>query len=653
MNTQNHQQLSYRPDIDGLRAIAVLGVLLFHLNPAYLPGGFVGVDIFFVISGYLITRIILKELDAGTFTFAYFYERRVRRIFPALFFMLAICTPLAYLTLYADAFITYIGDLKYAAAQIANIHFGKDVDYFSMDAEQSPLLHTWSLGVEEQFYIIWPALLLLCYKMGKKGSVKWAMAGLAVLSLALSQILIAFQETNQAFYMLYARAYELAIGGMLALPAFQKNNFGQKGNELWALSGIALIALSYILITKQVMFPGVTALVPTFGTAFVIYAHMGGASTWVSRMLSWRPVIYIGLISYSLYLWHWPFIAMYDTYMQGAAMTPIAALVIAGVSILCAMVSHRFIEKPFRKYRKDGERSHKWRVFGAALLCIICFVVVSEQWKAYAVRNIPLNRPFTAEPVSARTEEIRYYNSNGQKQAEVIVTGDSHSGHYLEGVITWAKARNMSVAFVSRAACQMVGGEDEQVSDKRKCRPFHAALPSAIENDGKPIKYFIIGQRLDTLILDTASDNIGQDRVQTLYERNAPTLLKAYEVTINAVQKAQPQAKVIIMGQVPKLKEEPAHCDQRKNTPINQLFDLEYACDPYEIDTRMNPEVIIPFNNELESLASRYDHVEFFDPHEIFEIGKEDEWGKYYRDDDHINPDGSNYVETFFDFDKK
>lgn len=107
------------------------------------------------------------------------------------------------------------------------------------------------------------------------------------------------------------------------------------------------------------------------------------------------------------------------------------------------------------------------------------------------------------------------------------------------------------------------------------------------------------------------------------------------------------------MGQVPKLKEEPTHCDQRKNTPINQLFDLEYACDPYEIDTRMNPEVIIPFNNELESLAARYDHVEFFDPHKIFEIGKEDEWGKYYRDDDHINPDGSNYVETFFDFDNR
>ncbi len=656
MNTQNHQQLSYRPDIDGLRAIAVLGVLLFHLSASYMPGGYVGVDIFFVISGYLITRIILKEMNAGTFTFAYFYERRIRRIFPALFFVLLVCTPLAYLTLYGDALLTYVGDLKYAASQISNIHFAKDIDYFRLDAEQSPLLHTWSLGVEEQFYVLWPLLLLAVFKLGRR-ALPWVMLGVIVSTLVFSEFLLrhnadlfSFADNkNQAFYMLYARAFELAIGGMLAIPFFQQKRFGAVGCNVLSIAGAVLIAISYIFITKSVMFPGALALLPSLGAAFIIYAHIGGEKTIVGQVLSFKPLVYIGLISYSLYLWHWPFIAMYDTYTLGAGISHQTALWLGGASVICAALTHKFIETPFRRYRKDGDKSHKKRVFFVALACIACFALVSDVWKDRLEDELQ-QAPYTTLTPDYKDDYRKIFGAD-QKFSPIILSGDSHSAAYMDGTFQWARdKKSKPLEVINRATCQLSGDDEHQVWDKDKCAPYREALNKRIEDTEHPIQYLVFANRYDGLVIGMSSNNVSEETIERLYSRNVEKFMDGVVFTVKKMKKYHPNAKVVIIGQVPKLKMSPQHCAQRERVPLNKIMNAEFACQPYELDTLINDRVIKPFNAELEALLSKYDNAIYFSPDKAFPPQENSRWWIYYRDHNHLNREGGIYLSSFFNF---
>ena len=656
MNDVKNKQLNYRPDIDGLRAIAVLGVLLFHLSASYMPGGYVGVDIFFVISGYLITRIILKEMNAGTFTFAYFYERRIRRIFPALFFVLAVCIPLAFVTLYEDALLTFVGDLKYAAAQISNIHFAKDIDYFRLDAEQSPLLHTWSLGVEEQFYVVWPLLLLAVFKFGKK-ALPWVMGAVIVSTLVFSEFLLGYDEAlfpfadnkNQAFYMLYARAFELAIGGLLAIPFFQQKRFGALGCNILSIIGAVLIAISYIFITKSVMFPGALALLPSLGAAFIIYAHTGGERTIVGQVLSVRPLVYIGLISYSLYLWHWPFITMYDTYTLGAGISHQTALWLGGASIICAALTHKFIETPFRRYRKDGDKSHKKRVFFVALACIACFIIVSDTWKDHLEEKLKQGAYTDLKP--AYTNGIGKVYGADQPYAPIVLSGDSHSAAYLDGVYQWAHdVKGKPLEFIGRAACQLSGDDQHQIWNKEKCQTFRAELNRRIEDTQHPIDYLIFANRYDGLIIDMASNNVSAEAVDRFYKRNAQKFLDGVVYTLEKMKKYHPEGKVIVMGQVPKLAMSPKHCAQREKVLMNKIVNNDYECVPYTVDPLIDEKVVRPFNAALKELLSKYDNGIYFDPDRPFPPNENDRWWVYYKDHNHLSHEGGFYLSSFFNF---
>jgi peptidoglycan/LPS O-acetylase OafA/YrhL len=348
--------LKYRPEIDGLRAVAVVIVILYHLEIRYIPGGFVGVDVFFVISGYLISSIIFSEIAAARFSITAFYERRIRRIFPALFAMLFAFTAFAFFYILPAELVGYAKSLLAAATSVSNIYFWQHSGYFDSPLS-NPLLHTWSLAVEEQFYIFFPLFLWLVRRVLPR-QLKSAVVALFFTSLLISAGLV-FYSRNAAFYMPYSRAWELLLGTMLSLGMFPRLASGWARN-IATIAGAALIAVSACLYTGQTPFPGLAALLPCIGSALIIGAGESGSSL-VGAALSWRPVVFIGLISYSLYLWHWPIIILHKMGFLLSLNTTVPARYLhsmnfrhydmgveAGISLLLAILSWRFVERPFR-----------------------------------------------------------------------------------------------------------------------------------------------------------------------------------------------------------------------------------------------------------------------------------------------------------------
>jgi len=334
-----HHRLKYRPDIDGLRAVAVLSVLFFHLGSSKTPGGFVGVDVFFVISGYLISYIVFSEVAEGRFSVVSFYERRIRRIFPALFGMLTAFTVFACIYLLPNELTGFANSLIAATMSVSNIYFWLHSGYFDSPTS-NPLLHTWSLGVEEQFYIVFPIFLVIVRKFFPQ-RLRTAVVVLFFVSLGASAWIV-YYHTVTAFYMLYTRAWELLIGTGLSLGMFPRLT------NLWvrnaaSLAGIGLIAYADIFYTEHTLFPGLSALVPVVGSALIIGAGEAGQSL-VGSVLAWRPVVFIGLISYSLYLWHWPVIVVQHLRVFG----PMEHGIVLFTSLLLGFLSWRFVERPFR-----------------------------------------------------------------------------------------------------------------------------------------------------------------------------------------------------------------------------------------------------------------------------------------------------------------
>ena len=296
-----NSEIRYRPDIDGLRAVAIVVVVLFHYGFAHLAGGYVGVDIFFVISGYLITSLILLDMRDRVFSAFKFYERQIRRIFPAMFFMLAVACVVAVSLLMPSDLRPFGHSLVATSFFLSNFEFLREFGYFGAAADLKPLLHTWSLGVEEQFYIIFPPLLALMLRFARKQAVPF-IALIACASFACSVWLSRhFPDVN--FFLLPSRMWELMIGALLATSAAPtlKNRVVA---EILGGGGLAAILASVVLYSSTTPFPSEAALLPCLGAAAIIYS--GTQPTMTRALLAAPPVVFLGLISYSLYLWHWP-----------------------------------------------------------------------------------------------------------------------------------------------------------------------------------------------------------------------------------------------------------------------------------------------------------------------------------------------------------
>ena len=341
--------MRYRPEIDGLRAIAVAAVILFHAGFALFGGGFVGVDVFFVISGFLITSIIVEELKTGHFSVLRFYERRARRILPALFTVMAACVPFAYRLLSPDDLKDFAQSLAAICLFASNVLFWGESGYFDTQAELKPLLHTWSLAVEEQFYVVFPLLLLAAWRLGR--GVLLALIG----AIAVASLFTSVDEVRNfpsaAFYLLPSRAWQLLVGALASLvadrwpPATLRQPAVRLANEAVGWGGMAMIVLALFLFDERASFPGLNAALPTLGTALVLL----GASdrTSLGQMLAWRPLVGLGLISYSAYLWHQPLFAFTKHALLADLPTDLA-IVLCAVTIVLACLSWRYVEQPFR-----------------------------------------------------------------------------------------------------------------------------------------------------------------------------------------------------------------------------------------------------------------------------------------------------------------
>jgi peptidoglycan/LPS O-acetylase OafA/YrhL len=380
--------LNHRDDIDGLRGVAVLLVVAHHASPRLFPGGFIGVDVFFVISGFLITSILLRDLDAGVFSFAGFYERRVRRLLPNLTVLLMFCSVVAWFLLLPADFRNYAKSLLSTSTFTSNMFFWRDSWYFAAPSQMKPLLHTWSLAIEEQYYLIFPVV-VWAIRRHLPNRIRAAFLGGFLASLALS-VWAVRNTPAAAFYLLPSRAWELLLGSVLVAGVFPKTD-----SRLW-LEGISAAGLTAVLaaaagFTTATPFPGLAALLPCGGAALVIYAGTAPSLTLVRRVLSWRPIVLVGLMSYSLYLWHWPLIAFAKYYFL-SALTPGATALFAAASVLFAYLAWRFVEQPVRAKMLLTTRRQLVSAFAASSVALILFAVNGDRSDGFARRfeRVPL-----------------------------------------------------------------------------------------------------------------------------------------------------------------------------------------------------------------------------------------------------------------------
>ncbi|KTD72256.1 acyltransferase family protein [Legionella tucsonensis] len=337
-------KLGYRADIDGLRAIAILLVLIFHAFPEYLPGGFIGVDVFFVISGFLISTIIFEHLENNTFSYLYFYSRRIKRIFPGLLFTLITCYLVGWYILFPNEFRQLGKHIASGAAFVSNVVLWNEVGYFEQDATKNPLLHLWSLATEEQFYIFLPLLLAFIWK--RKYNFLIVITFIMILSFVIN-ILSTRHDSIAGFYSPLSRFWELALGCTLAYLKLYKSNYLIRQANLRALLGCILIAASTLLLNQEKHFPGLWALLPTLG-AFLIISS--GEKAWINRrILSNKILVWLGLISFPLYLVHWPLLS-FARIIEVDKLRWSIRCTICLISIFIAFIIYQYIEKPIRQH---------------------------------------------------------------------------------------------------------------------------------------------------------------------------------------------------------------------------------------------------------------------------------------------------------------
>ncbi|MGF7148554.1 peptidoglycan/LPS O-acetylase OafA/YrhL [Sphingomonas zeicaulis] len=497
--------MKYRADIDGLRTFAVVPVVLFHAGLSGFSGGFVGVDIFFVISGYLITRSLLEDIGHGGLSIPAFYERRILRLYPALFFTLFSTFAAAWLLFPPIDFYLYAKSLVATVFFASNILFFTEANYFDGSAELKPLLHTWSLAVEEQFYIFFPLILAFITRFMNR----WRGAAIAVIG-AVSLAISVWATSNAPtfnFYLPITRAWELLLGSALAIGAVPELRSAAARNAL-ALLGLVLIVVPVWLYSSDTPFPGLSALAPTLGATLLIHSAQ---DTVVGRMLSLKPIVYIGRISYSLYLWHWPII-VFTRFYELQHLGPIATFGVIAGSFVMAAISLHFVEAPFRRKNRFTRR----QVFlaaaaGSSMLVLLGGAVVLTQGMEF--RN-PEAARFTRSVADdlARFHAAPCLRTDGRVPApgecllgapgtpSVVLWGDSHAAQLAPSLDALARQRGFTVQQVTKAGCAPIQAASYTPYSelRRDCPAFGRAALERILTD-PAIRVVVMAGRWDML----------------------------------------------------------------------------------------------------------------------------------------------------------
>jgi peptidoglycan/LPS O-acetylase OafA/YrhL len=452
----------YRPDIDGLRTIAVGSVLLYHYGLTAIPGGFIGVDVFFVISGYLITNILARDISAGGLSITSFYNRRIRRILPAVLFVLVACLAAGWLLLAPGDYEVLGHSAAYSAVGGANLYFYWNTGYFDQAAELMPLLHLWSLGVEEQFYVVWPLLLagIMWVARGKAWVTIAAILVVIAASFAAS-VLVMPTDPKGAFFLPHLRAWELAVGALIAfMPAIRWRIV----SELMGVIGLALIAYSLIMLKAGDTFPGINALAPVIGSALLVWPRTKSVTSWI---LSLPPMVFTGKISYSLYLWHWPVLVFFRFYANGDLPSPFGALVLGVIAYLLAVFSWWVVERPFRRIKAKSAPVIISGIAAMAATAAAGFVIVQQT--GFTTRMSPQAQELSSLeimwkwecPASATLDRKEYCAFGAPwetSKIKAMVWGDSHAMHMSPLVAAIGEDHDAS-AFLYRACMPIANGK--------------------------------------------------------------------------------------------------------------------------------------------------------------------------------------------------
>jgi peptidoglycan/LPS O-acetylase OafA/YrhL len=463
----------YRPDVDGLRAVAVMLVLNYHAFPEALPDGFIGVDVFFVISGFLITGIIARELALKRFSLLGFYNRRIRRIFPALIVVLAAALVLGWLWMLPAAFAQLGSDIFASAVFFANIALLLQSGYFDVESAKKPLLHLWSLGIEEQFYLAWPLLLMLAARL--RLSILAVAAVLGAGSFLLNVALIG-SDPVATFYLPFTRAFELLIGAVLACGWSRVNQAGGASN-LRAAIGVLLIVVAAGILDSHRAFPGWWALLPVVGTALLLSAP----AAWISRVvLATRIPVWIGLISYPLYLWHWPLLVFFAI-IKFAPLTLLERGLIVGLSFVLAWLTYRFIETPLRFGRLN---SRKTVSLCAAMVIVGVAGAVIVQGRGFdfrlpteirAMANVPTQnaRWRFHQCLLDLSREMSFADDcvDRGRRPLVMVWGDSTAAALIPGLRKAQETRNFGIAQFTSSSCIPILNAD--IASTPNCRAIN------------------------------------------------------------------------------------------------------------------------------------------------------------------------------------
>lgn len=487
--------MRYRGDIDGLRAVAVLPVVFFHADFGFFNGGYLGVDVFFVISGFLITKILISEFEKETFSIQSFYERRARRILPALFFVLAITTILSVVFMNPVQLKNYSQSLVSVLLFISNLFFYFEIDYFSSAAEEMPLLHTWSLAIEEQFYLIFPPLMFALFKLNKHIVLRTLLFS-ALISYTIMLALGEFYNQSSSFYWPVARAWELMAGSVCALLIGQT-----KPNKLYLNDiGFFILLTSLIFWPDEIAHPNAFLVLPVLATCLIVL--FPNENTLSHKVLTNRILVSIGLISYSLYLWHQPIFAFFRMKTVGHPSHLIFIFAIF-LSFLCAYISYKFVETPFR----ERHRFSKEAIFKFSLVGAFCFISAGlfghftqglpERYHGYNsyLSDGPSYSPMRERCHSSDNKYIKpsdscTYPDDGDVSWAAF--GDSHTAELSYAMSKILNERGQSISHHSYSGCPPA--LTYQASYRKRCKEWINATLNYLEQN-KNIKNVLMGFR--------------------------------------------------------------------------------------------------------------------------------------------------------------
>ncbi|WP_020408718.1 acyltransferase family protein [Hahella ganghwensis] len=639
--------IQYRKEIDGLRAIAVIPVLLFHAGIGFVPGGFYGVDIFFVISGYLITSILLKDLENGHYSILDFYERRARRILPALTAVLVFTSVVAFLVMSPEDLKSYSQSVVSVALFSSNIYFYLTSGYFATASEELPLLHTWSLAVEEQFYLFFPVLLYLLWKWGR--SSKKVIWGLSVLSF-IGCLWFAEKDSSANFYLIHTRAWELFSGALVAMSYTSLARYSSTLREIFSWFGVGLLFFSILVLDKTYSHPGWATLAPVLGTCLIIAFSN---QTHSAKFLGNRGFVWIGLISYSLYLWHQPIYAFIRLKFESEP--PLDIFLIATlVSIALAWASYRYVERPFRN-RKFMTRQKIFGVSGFALSLFMLLGVaghLGEGWsKRFSLGMDLASIDYSPARYSCTSSSGNYIapesacRLNKMSSAQWAVLGDSHGIEISYSLAKKLSFSNQDVVQLTYSGCPPAYQFETIV---KGCSGWLKETMEYIKNEDK-IQNVILAYRHTAYLYGYKEGKATKEMPRKVKGEEGASVAELHELYWSSFESMVKELKgsgknVILLYPIPELV-----ADVTKLVIPQTIFDTEIDENKIRVDISRYKEKNFYSVERLNRLNSKYQLEEIFPSNTLCDSSNcyavKDSKALYF-DDNHLSVAGADLVLT-------